>query len=186
MFGIKYKKSNIFALIFGISGIIILALKVFKVFPDDSLYTLLALVLMLFAFSLYLRPKMKFMKAYAEVLSKYREKLYTEITKECKRSIAIRKVEFIEDENDVMHCGGISFDGLTLREFQKVIIDLLKDFCKMCYAVDYEEIKTAKTKEEKKELKVKSKIDEFKIVIFFNNDKVVEKYLIKDYKFIKE
>lgn len=185
MFGIKHKKSDIIALIFGICGIIILALKVFKVLEDDSLYTLLSLVLMLFAFSLYLRPKMKYMKVYAEVLGKYREKLYTEITKECKRSIEVRKVEFIEDDNGIMHCKDLSFEGLTLEEFKKVVMDLLNDFCKVCYAMDYEKIKEAKTKEEKKELKIKSKIDEFKIMIFFNNDKVVEKYLIKDYKFVK-
>ena len=122
MFGIKHKKSDIIALIFGICGIIILALKVFKVLEDDSLYTLLSLVLMLFAFSLYLRPKMKYMKVYAEVLGKYREKLYTEITKECKRSIEVRKVEFIEDDSGIMHCKDLSFEGLTLEEFKKVVI----------------------------------------------------------------
>ena len=71
MFGIKTKKTYIFALILGIIGVVVLCLKIFKVLPEKDMYTLLALIFLLSAFALYLRPKMKLMKAQTAILQEY-------------------------------------------------------------------------------------------------------------------
>ena len=148
MFGIKTRGYNISALIFGILGVACLSLKVFKVL-DDDIYTLLALVLLLFGFALYLRPKMKKMKVVSEILSMYREKLYTEITKKCKKSIDVKEVTFTQDNDFVMHCGEVAFENLTFEEFRKIAYELLKDFVIVCYSEDDEVIKNAPKAERK-------------------------------------
>lgn len=174
MFGIKTKKNNIIALISGIIGVVILALKVFKVLEDKDTITLLALIFLLLGFALYLRPKMKLMKAQVAALQEYREKLFTEMTNGYKKKIDIDSIEFTEDENGVMHYKNISFESLNYEEFLYVVKELLKEFILIVYG-----------QEEKGKKGYTITIPTFVVKVKKYNGDILESKILDNYKLIK-
>lgn len=172
MFGVKTKKSNIVALISGIIGVIVLALKVFKVLPDKDMYTLLSLIFLLLGFALYLRPKMKLMKAQTSVFQEYRERLYTEMTKGYTKNFDMTEIMFEEDENGIMHYKSISFEKLNFEEFKYVVKQLLQDFVIIVYG---EEIDKG----------YNIKVESFTVRVKKNNGEILESKIVEDYKLVK-
>lgn len=172
MFGIKTKKTYIFALILGIIGVVVLALKIFGVFEEKDLYTLLALIFLLSAFALYLRPKMKLMKAQTAILQEYREKLYTEMTFGYKKNFDMTEITFKQDANGSYLYKNVKFDNLTFDEFKYVIKQLLKDFILIVYG---EEVNKG----------WKIKVETFTVKVEMNNGEVLESNIVENYNFVK-
>ena len=103
MFGVNVKRNLIIALIFGLSGVVMLFLKIIKVLPEENLYTLISIVLLLFGFVFYLRPKKNIMKNKSSYLLKYREGFYSEITRKNKNLNELREITFIEKDNNIIY-----------------------------------------------------------------------------------
>lgn len=174
MFNVKFKTSYIIALVLGVLGVTCLVLKVFKVLPSDNLYTLIALVFLLFAFALYLRPKMLLMKKQSQYLQLYREKVYTEMTKNCKNEYKETELTLYEDDNGVIHYGDVSFEGLSYKEFQYIMKELLKDFFIIVYGCG-----------EKPSERYNSRVMEFTVKLKMKNGEIIESKIIDNYKIKK-
>lgn len=172
MFGVNVKRSNIIALILGIIGIICLALKVFKVFPDEELYTLIALVFLLFGFALYLRPKMKIMKNKSTYLMKYRENFYNELSKQNKKMTELKEVVF-EEKADGIYYGSVSFAGLSFKEFEILTKEMLRDFVMIVYGEPCE-----------KGYPNKAKVETFVVKVKKKDGSVLESKMVEDYKIL--
>lgn len=172
MFGIKTKKTYIFALILGIIGVVVLCLKIFKVLPEKDMYTLLALIFLLSAFALYLRPKMKLMKAQTAILQEYREKLLTEMTSGYKKNFDLKDITFKQDENGSYHYKNVSFENLTFEEFKYVIKHLLQDFILIVYGVEADKGWDIK-------------IETFTVKVEMNNGEILESNIVEGYKLVK-
>lgn len=166
MFRVNVKKHLIIALILGIIGVVLLFLKIIKVLPDENLYTLVALVFLLFGFALYLRPKMKIMKNKSEYLLKYREGFYNELLKDIKNITDIKEIDFYEKDNKFYY-KNYAFEGLTKEEFLILIKDMLKDFITICFGEG-----DSKSK--------KTKIDSLSCKLQLEDGKVLESKLIED------
>lgn len=161
MFKVNVKKHLICALILGIIGVIILALKVFKVLTSD-LYTLLSLVFLLFAFALYLRPKMKIMKNKSDYLIEYREQFYNILQKTNKRFDKINEITF-DCIDGVYYFKDLSFEKLNEKEFQIIAYEMVKDFVCLVYGKD-EKLKEATIESFTVKIKKEDKIEEYKII----------------------
>lgn len=180
MFGIKTKVYNIVALSFGALGIITLALKVFGVLPlaswegiiDGTTMTLFSLVIFLIGIVIYMRPKMKKLKKMQEYSNLYRNDLYSEITKGNK---LLPTINFVQNADGKLSVGNFVFDGLNFNDAIFVMDSLMRDYVMIVYGI----------LDEKKRKIISSKIEYFEYTIKDNNEKVVVRKLIEDYKFVK-
>lgn len=185
MFGIKKKGCYIVALISAIIGIVVLALKVCKVFPDDTLYTLISLVFLLLGFAIYLRPALKTIKVIQATNQQYRTALYTIITKDSsKNKIDLSELVFEEKEIDgtsrmtytsIKTQEVFIFDTLTLKEAQVIALSLLRDFAMIVYGVS----------ETNKKKIVKASVPSFDIKFKYLNGEEMNYPLIRDYHYNK-
>ena len=177
-YGINTKNSKILAIISTIIGVVILVLKLTKVLKDDY-FTMVAVIFFLLAFAIYLRPKSKIIKRESELILKYREDLYREMTKDCKKEINVKNITFIEDEFGKFSFGKIIFDNLSKQDFFTLSTKLINDFIEIFYRVDTSKM----SKEEKKINKNKATIDNFEIIVKFNDkteyhEKKIDNYII--------
>lgn len=172
MFGINKKGYYISALIFGIIGVVLLGLKVFKVFPDETTYTLISLIFLMLGFVLYIRPSIKLMNLKMELTQKYRNDFYNELTKDNKYE---NYLKFYENESGEIQYKKFKFSGLTFEEAQVILILLLNDYVKIVFGI----------MDEKKRKFIGANINEFIIEIEKKNGEKLYKDFIRDAKFIK-
>lgn len=177
-YGINTKNSKILAIISTIIGVVILVLKLTKVLKDDY-FTMVAVIFFLLAFAIYLRPKSKIIKRESELILKYREDFYREMTKDCKKEINVKSITFKEDEFGKFSFGKIIFDNLSKQDFFTLSTKLINDFIEIFYRVDTSKM----SKEEKKINKNKATIDNFEIIVKFNDkteyhEKKIDNYII--------
>ena len=140
MFGIKTKVYNIIAIIFGLLGIIVLALKVFGVLPlaswegviDGTTLTLFSLVLFMIGIVVYMRPKMKKLKVINNLTSKFRNDLYSELTK---GNELPDTVKFYQNEDGLLQTGSFAFEGLKFSDALVVMDSLMKDYVMIVYGI---------------------------------------------------
>ena len=179
-YGIKTKTNNIIALILGIIGVIVLILKVTKVLADDF-YTLVSLIFFLLGFAFFLRPKSKIVKKESDLILKYREEIYKEMVKDCKRDINVKNITFKEDEDGKFSFNDIYFNELSRSDFFRLITKIIDEFIDIFYKVDTSKM----TKEEKKQNKNKTVIDSFEIIVIFKDGKEYREKKIDNYQIIK-
>lgn len=171
MYGVNVKRNLIIALIFGLSGVVMLFLKVIKVLPDDNLYTLISIVLLLFGFVFYLRPKKNIMKNKSQYLIKYREGFYNELTKQNKNLNELKEITFNEKEDGVIYYNNFAFAGLNRKEFSVIAQEMLKDFVMICFG-------------EGDEKSNKAKIESLSVKLVLNDGRELKSKLIEEYKII--
>lgn len=183
MFKVNRKPYYIIALISAICGIIVLGLKVFKVLPEDELYTLISLCLLLLAFVLYLRPALKTIKTIQALHQQYRSLFYGAITKDCKgNKIDFNSLTLFEnDEHKLSYAGNTKevfvFDSLTFEEGLVIMLSEMKDFVMIVFGVSDNTKKKVKF--------TKANIKSFTVNVKKLDGKVLEYPLIIDGKFIK-
>lgn len=171
MFGVNVKRNLIIALIFGLSGVVMLFLKIIKVLPEENLYTLISIVLLLFGFVFYLRPKKNIMKNKSSYLLKYREGFYSEITRKNKNLNELKEITFIEKDNNIIYYNNFAFEGLNRKEFVIISKEMLKDFVMICFG-------------EGDEKSHKAKIESFSVKLILKDGKELESKLIEDYRIL--
>ena len=171
MFGINKKAYYICALICGIIGIIVLALKVFGVF-DETTYTLISLIFLMTGFVLYIRPNTKLMTLKMELCQKYRNDLYNELTKDNKYETDLK---FYENEKGEIQYKNFKFEGLTFDEAKAILVMLLSDYVRIVFGI----------MDEKKRKFIGANIKEFKIEIVKKDNQSLYKNFISENKFIK-
>ena len=191
MFGIKNKVYNIFALIFSVSGITVLALNLFKVFGDNKetnmIFTLASIVSMLLAFALYLRPKSKLMQIVSKVESEYRASVYTLLTKDSMpnkltvskallRETSDNHIKLVSQKNEKDE---LILDSLSFDEGLYIIIKLLEEFSNVMYAKIDENNKLEKYKKP-----VDANIESFEIELVYLNGEVKTRKLIDNFKYL--
>lgn len=180
MFGIKTKVYNIFALIFALLGIIVLALKVFGILPleswngiiDQTTMTLISLVLFLIGIIFYIRPKMKKLKKTQELTNSYRNAFYAEITKGNKLP---ETISLYQNKDGYLQYDSFVFEGLNFSDALVIMDALMKDYVMVVYGV----------LDEKNRKITHSKIECYEYTVKDINDKVLTRKLIENYIFIK-
>ena len=180
MFGIKTKVYNSFAIIFGLLGIIVLALKVFDILPlpswegiiEGTTLTLMSLVLFLIGVVIYMRPKMKKLRVMNDLANRYRNDLYAELTKDNKLPDT---VYFYQNEEGFLQTGDFVFDGLKFGDALVIMDHLMKDYVMIVYGI----------LDEKKKKIAASKIEYFEYTVKDNNNKEVKRVLVRNNIFEK-
>lgn len=172
MFGINKKAYHICALIFGMIGIVVLGLKVFKILSDEVTYTLISLIFLMLGFVLYIRPSIKLMNIKMELCQKYRNDLYNELTKDNKYETNIK---FYENESGEIQYKEFKFSGLTFEEAQVILIMLLNDYVKIVFGI----------MDEKKRRFTGASVKEFIIEIEKKNKEKLYKDFVRENKFVK-
>lgn len=171
MFGVNKKLNKIIVVITLLIGITVFSLSMFEILKPVKTFNLLGILIMLIAVWLYLRPIAKRLKNVQLCVSKYREGFYKEITK---NNELPKGIDFIINDKNMLSVGDFCFDELTYQEAIEVSKILIEDFIIVAYGV----------LDEKKHIS-SSKIENFKVTVTDKDNNYKEKYMIKDYKFIK-
>ena len=171
MFGVNKKAYYICALISGIIGVLVLGLKVFKVLPDEAMYTLISLIFLMLGFVIYIRPATKLLNIKMNLSNQFRNDLYDELTKGNKYPT---EVQFYENENNELQFNNMTFTGLTIEEAKVILISLLSDYVRIIFGV----------MDEKKKKFIKATIEKFTVEIIKKDSTKLYLEIIKDYKFM--
>lgn len=169
MFGINKKVYYILALISGIIGIIVLGLKVFKVLPDEELYTLISLVFLMLGFVLYIRPAVKTLNIQMNLCNHYRNNFFNELTKENYDT----EINLFENEDGFLQYKEFIFEGLTVEDAAVIAILLLNDYVRIIFGV----------MDERKKKFIKAQIESFTVKITKKDNTFLYRELIKDYQY---
>lgn len=171
MFGINKKAYYISALISGVVGVIVLGLKVFKVLPNEAMYTLIALIFLMLGFVLYIRPAIKLLNMKMNLSNQFRNDFYNELTKNNRYETDLK---LFENENHQLQYNNFIFTGLTLEEAKIILISLVSDYVRIIFGV----------MDDKKKKFIKANVEKFSIEITKQDNTKLYMEFIKDYKLI--